>query len=198
SIDAANSPTISGNIGGIPAGNGYTLELSATSIEAQTVFAGSANFNVAAGQTTSVTVHLTASAGAEDKAGSVAVVGTINVGPVIEEFTVTPLTVFVGSEVTLSAVASDVDAGPSALGYSWTVTDGVIDEPTSPTATLSRATPGTVTVTLSVSDGELTTQKSSTVTFAPVEAGSGGHDGAGGAASGGAPGTGGGAASGGA
>lgn len=72
SIDAGNSPTISGNIGGIPAGNGYTLELSATSIEAQTVFAGSANFNVAAGQTTSVTVHLTASAGAEDKAGSVA------------------------------------------------------------------------------------------------------------------------------
>src|SRR5690606_39542929 len=58
SIDVGDSPTISGTIGGIPAGNGYTITLLATSEEEGTSFTGSATFDVTAGNTTSVTIHL--------------------------------------------------------------------------------------------------------------------------------------------
>ncbi len=48
-IDTSGSPTISGTIGGIPAGNGYTITLTATSTEGDTTFTGSAKFDVTAG-----------------------------------------------------------------------------------------------------------------------------------------------------
>ena len=41
-IDTSGSPTISGTIGGIPAGKGYTITLTATSVEGNTTFTGSA------------------------------------------------------------------------------------------------------------------------------------------------------------
>ncbi len=116
-----------------------------------------------AGATTSVTVHLNGS----DKTGngSVAVNGTINVNPRIDEVTVTPLTVFVGSSVKLSAVGSDPDSAPSPLSYYWSTTGGVIDNPIGPSATLTSATPGTFTVTLTLSDGDATDTATTTVTF---------------------------------
>ena len=48
-IDTSGSPTISGTIGGIPAGKGYTITLTATSFEGDTAFTGSARFDVTAG-----------------------------------------------------------------------------------------------------------------------------------------------------
>ena len=57
-IDTSGSPTISGTIGGIPAGKGYTITLTATSVEGDTTFTGSATFDVTAGATTSVTIRL--------------------------------------------------------------------------------------------------------------------------------------------
>jgi len=193
-IDVTDSPTIGGTIGGIPAGNGYTLALSATSVEDVTTFTGSATFNVTAGQTTAVSVHLKGTKGGGT--GSVSVVGTINVGPVIDDFTVTPLTVVTSGDVTLSVVATDVDSGPSPLAYSWSSTGGVFDSPTAPVTKLTSVTPGTVTVTVSVSDGELTSTRTGTVTFVNAEGGvgSGGATAAAGGApssSGGATGTGG-------
>ncbi len=107
-IDTSGSPTVSGTIGGIPAGKGYTITLTATSVEGGTTFTGSATFDVTVGATTSVTVHLNGS----DKTGngSVSVTGTLNVNPRIDEVTVTPQTVFVGSDIKLSAVGVDPDA----------------------------------------------------------------------------------------
>lgn len=193
-IDVTDSPTIGGTIGGIPAGNGYTLALSATSVEDETTFSGSATFNVTAGQTTAVSVHLKGTNGGGT--GSVSVVGTINVGPVIDDFTVTPLTVVTSGDVTLSVVATDVDSGPSPLAYSWSSTGGAFDSPTAPVTKLTSVTPGPVTVTVSVSDGELTSTRTGTVTFVNAEGGvgSGGATAAAGGApssSGGATGTGG-------
>ena len=98
-IDTSGSPTISGTIGGIPAGKGYTITLTATSVEGNTTFTGSATFDVTAGATTSVTVRLNGSSKTGN--GSVAVNGTINVNPRIDEVTVTPQTVFVGSAIKL-------------------------------------------------------------------------------------------------
>ena len=170
-IDVTDSPSISGTIGGIPAGNGYTLALSATSVEDETTFTGSANFNVTAGQTTAVSVHLKGTQGGAT--GSVSVIGTINVGPVIDDFTVTPLTVLTSGDVTLSVGATDVDSGPSPLSYAWSTTNGVLDDPTAPVTKLTSVTPGTVTVTVSVSDGELTSTRTGTVTFVSAEGGVG-------------------------
>jgi len=181
-IDVSGSSTISGTIGGIPAGKGYTITLTAASAEGNTTFTGSAKFDVIAGKTTAVTIHLKGTATSGN--GSVTVNGTLNVGPVIDELTVTPLAVKVGSKITLTGVAKDADEGPAALSYYWSTTGGVIDNPIGPNATLSSASPGTFTVKLTVSDGEITASSSSTVTF--VEPESDGSGGAGGEGGGGA------------
>src|SRR6478752_2130395 len=175
-IDTSGSPTISGTIGGIPAGKGYTIALSATSLESGTIFSGSATFSVTAGGTTAVTVHLTGSGSTGN--GSVSVNGTLNVGPVVDELSVTPVQVYVGSPITLTGVAKDADNGPSPLTYYWSTTGGLIDNPIATNATLTSSTPGTFTVKLTVSDGEITSSAATTVTF--VERDAGGEGGAGG------------------
>lgn len=176
SIDTSGSPTVSGTVGGIPAGKGYTIALTATSLENGTIFSGSAKFDVTAGGTTAVNVRLRASGTTGN--GSVLVNGTLNVGPVVDELSATPVQVYVGSTVTLTGVAKDADNGPSPLTYYWSTTGGVIDNPIAANAKLSSSTPGTFTVKLTVSDGEIASSASTTVTF--VERGAGGEGGAGG------------------
>jgi len=174
-IDSSGSPTISGTIGGIPAGKGYTIALSATSLESGTIFGGSATFNVTGGSTSPVTVHLTGSGTTGN--GSVSVTGTLNVGPVVDELSATPVQLYAGSTVTLTGVAKDADNGPSPLTYYWSTTGGVIDNPIATNAKLTSATPGTFTVKLTVSDGEITNSASTTVTFVERDAGGGGAGG---------------------
>jgi arylsulfatase B len=174
SIDVRGAPEISGTIGGIPAGTGYTITLTATATNGAT-FRGSATFSVTAGGTSSVTIHLRGST--PGKNGNVQVNGTFNVAPVIDELTVTPLSVYVGSSITLESAASDPDAAPSPLTYYWSTTGGIIDDPTAPEATLTSDTPGTFTVKLTVSDGESTATTSSTVSFVRPESGGGGAGG---------------------
>jgi len=178
-IDSSGAVSISGTIGGIPAGKGYTITLSATSVEAGTAFTGSASFNVTAGGTTSVTVHLKGTGVSGN--GSVSVNGTLNVGPVVDELSVTPVNVFVGKTITLTGVAKDPDQGPAALSYYWSTSGGVIDNPIGPNAKLTSTKPGTFTVKLTVSDGEISNSASTAVTFVAQESdGSGGAGGAGG------------------
>ena len=57
-FDVSNSTTLSGIIGGIPAGNGFTINLSATGADGRTTCGGSATFNVTAGAVTNVSVTL--------------------------------------------------------------------------------------------------------------------------------------------
>ena len=171
-IDTSGAPVISGTIGGIPAGNGYTITLTAPSVENGTVFSGSATFNVTARGTTSVTIRLRG--GGTTGNGSINVTGTINVGPVIDELTATPLTVFVGSTVTLTGVGRDPDHAPSPLSYYWSTTGGLIDNPVAASSTLTSSNPGTFTVKLTVSDGESTDSAERTVTFVPRVGGGGG------------------------
>lgn len=172
SIDVSDSPTISATIGGIPAGSGYTITLLATSVEDETSFTGSAKFDVTAGHTTPVTVHLKG-VGASNN-GSVAVNATLNLAPVVDELTVTPQTVFVGSSVDLKAVGRDPDAGPSPLTYYWSTTEGIVDNPIGQNAALTSASPGTATVTLTVSDGVGSSSATTTVTFVEREPDEGG------------------------
>ena len=180
-IDTSGSPAVSANIGGIPAGNGYTITLTATSVEDGTTFTGSATFDVTAGKAASVTVHLRGDGTTGN--GSVSVTGTFNVGPVIDEQTVAPLTAFRGHSIALNGVARDPDDAPSPLTYYWSTTRGVIDNPIEPSAKLTSTTPGTATVTLTVSDGELTTSATTTVTFVDEASGGEGGEGGGGGGS---------------
>jgi arylsulfatase A-like enzyme len=193
-IDTSGAPTINGTIGGIPAGKGYTITLTAKSADGDTTFTGSATFDVTAGATTSVTIHLNGSSKTGN--GSVVVNGTINLNPRLDGVTVTPQTVFVGGSVSLSAVASDPDAGPSPLSYYWSTTGGVIDNPIASSATLTSAKPGTFTITVTVSDGAGTDSATTTVSFvrpsgtggaagASVDGGGAGTGGSGGAVAGG-------------
>lgn len=181
SIDVSGAPMISGTIGGIPAGNGYSLTLTATSTSGAT-FSGSATFNVSASGTTSVTIHLKGSTKSGN--GNVSVNGTFNVGPVIDELTVTPLQVFTGSSITLKSVASDPDNAPSPLTYYWSSTGGVLGDPIGANTTLSSDSPGSFDVKLTIFDGETSATVTTTVTFVEREDGAGGAGGEGGGGTG--------------
>lgn len=176
-IDVSGAPSVSATIGGIPAGSGYTLTLTATASDG-TSFGGSATFDVTAGGTASVLIHLRGSNAGKN--GSVEVKGTFNVAPVIDELSVSPRSVFVGKAVSLNAAGSDADESPSPVTYYWSTTGGVIDDPLAPSATLTSETPGTFTVTLTISDGESTDTATTTVTFVDDAQGGGGEGGAGG------------------
>jgi arylsulfatase A-like enzyme len=181
-IDTRKAPVIKGTIGGLPAGKGYVITLTAQSAEGDTTFTGSAKFDVTAGATTSVTVRLNGTG--KTGHGSVAVTGTINVNPRIDELTVTPQVVFVGGSIKLLAAGNDPDGWPAPLTYYWSTTGGVIDDPIGPSATLTSATPGTFTITLTVSDGDGTDTATTTVTFVnPSTSDGGGVDGGASAAS---------------
>ncbi len=95
--------------------------------------------------------------------------GTLNLGPVVDELTVTPLTVYVGGSVALKGDGQDPDEGPSPLTYQWSTSEGVIDHATNdPQATLTSPRPGTATVTVTVSDGDSTASATTTITFASL------------------------------
>ena len=151
-IDVSHSSTISANIGGIPAGSGFSITLTGTSTDGGTTCSGSASFSVTAHQTTPVTVALDCHEAAHT--GSVLVNGTLNVCPTIDGVDANPASAFVNASITLGATAHDSDAAPAALTYLWSATSGTLANATSAHATLTCTAAGPVTVTLTVSDGD--------------------------------------------
>ena len=152
SIDLSSATKISATIGGIPAGSGYSITLSATSDGADSC-SGAATFNIVAHQTTPVTVPVACREPA--RTGSVGVTGALNICPVIDGIGANPAEVQVGGSVALSAAAHDSDAGPSPLTYAWTVNGGTLSNATIPNPTFTcGSTPGTVTIGLTVGDGD--------------------------------------------
>ncbi|HYQ45343.1 MAG TPA: 5'-nucleotidase C-terminal domain-containing protein [Polyangiaceae bacterium] len=153
-LDVSNSTTISGLIGGIPAGSGYSITLSASTADASLTCGGSATFNVSARQTTPVSVAVTCKEA--PKTGSVLVNGLLNVCPVVDGLNVSPSDLVVGASVVVNATAHDSDAAPSALSYQWTASAGTLSSSTTQNPTFTCTTPGSVTLTLKVSDGDTT------------------------------------------
>jgi hypothetical protein len=151
-IDVSQSSAITATIGGLPAGSGYTITLSAASTDAVTNCSGSAAFSVTAEQATPVSIHLVCHAGSNT--GSVLVNGTLNVCPQIDGVGASPAEVLVGGSITLSSTAHDSDDAPSPLGYNWTTTSGTIVNPTAQNTRFICTTPGTATVTLTANDGD--------------------------------------------
>jgi hypothetical protein len=153
-INVAASSAISAVIGGLPAGNGYSIALTATGTDGATNCAGSASFNVMAHTVSAVTVTLDCHQPA--KTGSVAINGTINTCPVADGISANPADVAVGFPVTLALTAHDSDSGPSPLAYSWSAPSGSFSNASSATPTFVCSTPGPVTLTATVSDGDPT------------------------------------------
>jgi hypothetical protein len=152
SVNFANSSALSFVVGGVPAGNGYTISLSATSVDGGTTCAGSALFSVTAGKATQVTIALDCHQAPTN--GSVGVNGTTNVCPAIDALSVQPSNVVVGSSVSLTSAAHDPDNGPSPLAYAWTSSSGSLGTPSAQNSSFTCTAPGVANITLTVSDGD--------------------------------------------
>ena len=152
SFDLSQSSQIGALIGPLPAGNGYTITLSANSIEGTSSCSGSAQFNVTAHQTTPVAIALTCHEG--PRTGSVMVNGVLNVCPTLDAVSANPAEVLLGTNIALSAAAHDSDAGPAALSYHWVAASGSLNDANVWNPTFTCLVPGTVALTVSASDGD--------------------------------------------
>lgn len=179
SIDVSRSNKISATIAGLPAGSGYSVTLSATSVGGATACAGSSTFSVSAGETTAVSVAVSCKETA--KTGSVLVNGALNLCAVADGITATPSELNVGASVVLAGLAHDSDAAPSALSYQWTSSSGTLSDATAAKPTFTCTSAGDVTVTMAVSDGDANTacadDTSITITCSAPVCGSGCDDG---------------------
>jgi hypothetical protein len=151
-IDLSASTKLTATIGGLPAGTGYQITLSATTTDGSLSCGGSATFAVMAGKTASVAVPLACKEA--PRTGSVMVSGTLNICPTIDGIGVNPAEVQVGGTIALSASSHDTDAGPSPLAFAWQATGGTLNDATAQSPVFTCTTPGMATVSLKVSDGD--------------------------------------------
>ena len=151
-IDLSNATALSATIGGIPAGTGYAITTSLTSVDGKVSCSGSASFNVTAHTTTAVSVHL--SCHEAPRTGSVSVNANVNVCPVIDAAGANPANVVVGGGIHLTGAAHDSDSGPSALRYAWTASSGVFDDAAAQNPLFTCSVAGPVSITLTVSDAD--------------------------------------------
>jgi hypothetical protein len=150
-VAVGDSADVSVVLGGLPVGTGYELSVSATASDNLTVCDGIKTFDVTDGNA-SVTevVHLDCSV----PTGDVNVNAAINTCPVIDDLTASPLSLHVGGVSTLTVAAHDPDMGPQTLSYSWFVNDVHLPKQTTPMLNFACSSPGDLTITTSVSDGD--------------------------------------------
>jgi hypothetical protein len=169
-IDVSNSQTLSAVISGLPAGPGYSIALSGSTTDGTASCSGSASFDVVAHETTPVTVAFTCHQA--PNTGSVLVNGTVNVCPSLDGISTSPAEVRVGGTNALSAAAYDADNAPAALSYAWSASSGTLSDPTAVAPSFTCTAPGSVSISLQVSDGDTTPdcaqQLSTTVTCTPT------------------------------
>ena len=157
------SNTIAFQVGGLPAGAGYVISLTATSVDGTFSCAGSASFSVVAGMTTPVGIVLACNA-AGNNSGTVVINGSTVVCASITSISVFPLETTVNNPITLVATAS---AGPITPTYAWTATAGTFDNAASATPIFTcPSTPGSVTLTLAVSPSAPGCTSTTTQSFA--------------------------------
>jgi hypothetical protein len=159
--DPAATP--SAQVGGIPAGVGYLVTLTAQSTDGLTMCAGSGMVDVRANQLNSVVVAMECRA--TGTTGVIDVGGSFNSCPVVTSYSGSPATVSVGGAVALSVTASDADNDP--LTYAWTASTGTLGNATTASTTLTCTAPGLVTLTVAVSDGMCQSGAMLTVTCVP-------------------------------
>ena len=130
----------------MPAATGYTISLSATSVDGSFSCAGSATFDVTAGATVNVGITLACTTAGSNK-GTVVVNGTTQICANIDSLSVAPLETTVNNPIALAATAS---AGSTTPTFAWTASAGTFDNVASASPIFTcPPTPGTVTITVS-------------------------------------------------
>lgn len=137
-------------VGALPAGDGYTIVVTALSTDGSAECSGSAKFEVIAGATTSVGVTVNCRPG--DGSGEVVVDATLNTCPKLDVYTLAPVEVAVGGSIFIEITASDADGDD--LHYSFSASTGSFDSVFGPKATYVCPRAGNFDVTMRVSDGE--------------------------------------------
>jgi hypothetical protein len=167
-----NSGSIDFQIGGVPAGSGDSIALSATTRAGLTCQGSATGITVAARATTDVTVQMLCASPSAD-AGSLFVTGSLSYCGTLMALSSgnTGSEAFVGETITLNATA--IGGNPNNLGYTWTQTPvspttgpiGVLgptgtsgpasDEAAGPSDAIPFmcTSAGTATITLTVDDG---------------------------------------------
>lgn len=149
-IDVSGASRLTHVFERLPAGS-YSIALSAVATGDAPTCSGSADFVIRTHATTSVTVNLQCRA--PGRTGSVVINGVLNVCPSIESLATLPHSVLLGEATRLSALASDYDRAPEHLTYAWQADEGAFSDPTAQNPTFTAANSGTVSITLTVSDG---------------------------------------------
>lgn len=151
-MDVSKSNTLTGRIGGIPFGPGYSIEFDAEGRGGSASCTGSADFDIKSTGSTKVDVTLQCSL--PTKKGSLLVNGSINVCPQIEALDAAPLEVHVGGTIVLSADGTDADEGPSELTYAWSASSGELSKTDTADTTFTCTKAGSATISLVLSDGD--------------------------------------------
>jgi hypothetical protein len=145
--DAPGS-TASVEVFGIPAGEDYTVMMTATSTDGETFCSGSAEFDVEVGISTPIMVMLNCKPNRQY--GGVRVNGKFNFCTDIIGGSVAPLQTSIGNQIDVRVVANDEEGDD--IEYLWTGTGGVFADPTAPETTYTCLEVGDQTITITVSD----------------------------------------------
>lgn len=116
--------TVSLVVGGIAAGPGYTIALSATASDGAACAGTSAPFTVVANQSVSVTILLLCRA--TGTTGTINGTGIVDNCPVITSYVVSPLAVSAGGAIDVAAAATDSDPSDTVT-FRWTASAGSFD-----------------------------------------------------------------------
>jgi len=139
------SASLSTLIGGLPAGVGYHLKLSATSDDQGTFCDTDSVFDVVPSEKTTLAVALTCINA--DTIRTIEADGAGHVCPAVASMTIARA----GSAVTLSASAFQFD--DLTLSFSWEASGGTLATPNAAVSTYTCGLPGTNTLRFTVTDG---------------------------------------------
>jgi hypothetical protein len=172
-INTTNAKSSPGLVAALPAGNGDTLTMSATTTEGVGCTGTSAPFNVVAGATATVNVNILCSSIVSDAGtGTIIAHGTVVAGdscPVLTSSLISPQQTAIADPVAVTAAASDSDMGDT-LTYAWTATAGTFTNASlASTQYHCSATAGMHTLTVTITDNHAPTPCATVVNFPPVD-----------------------------
>ena len=177
---SAPGATASFEVFGLPPGDGYLVELSATDETGEVTCKGDAEFAVEVGVTTDVMVFLNCKR--PSGLGGVRVNGKFNICAQLAKVVVSPLQTSVGNDIDLSAQGEDVEGDP--ISYQWSASGGSIADPSAQDTTYTCQEVGEQIITITVSDDDgvyCMDDWAVSVTCVDGDGGTGGSGGAGGA-----------------
>jgi hypothetical protein len=145
---SAPGSTASIEVFGVPAGDGYVMEMQATSTNGAATCLGSASLDVDIGVVAEVDVLLNCKL--PQALGGVRANGRFNVCADLAQVVVSPLQTSVGNDIEVESVAVDEEGDP--IAWQWTASAGSFGDPNAPSTTYTCEQVGNAEITIEVSD----------------------------------------------